>query len=107
MKKSTLRMIFSKHIYFKRTQFQLTQTQLADAVGTSLGWIQKIESGKKLPGFFLAIRLAVFLEIDLNAFLQDFLERSGPQITASQIIRPHSHTAAASFPVNSEATNYV
>lgn len=70
MKKITLRMIFSKHIYLNRTQFQLTQTQLAEAVGTSLGWIQKIESGKKLPGFFLAVKLVVFLEIDMNAFLR-------------------------------------
>ncbi len=106
MKKSTLRMVFSKHIYLKRTQFHLTQTRLANAVGTSLGWIQKIESGKKLPGFFLAIRLAVFLEIDLNAFLQDLLERSDPQVTASQI-SPPSHAAAANFSVNDEESNYV
>ncbi len=107
MKKSTLRMAFAKHIYLKRTQFHLTQTRLANAVGTSLGWIQKIESGKKMLGFFLAIKLAVFLEIDLNAFLQDFLERSGPQVTASQIISLHSHAAAANFSVNAEGSNYV
>ena len=66
MTKITLRRIFSKHVLLKRTQFQLTQAQLAEAVGTSHGWIQKIESGKKMPGFFLAIKLAVFLEIDMN-----------------------------------------
>ncbi len=107
MKKSTLRMVFSKHIYLKRTQFHLTQTRLANTVGTSLGWIQKIESGKKMPGFFLDIKLAVFLEIDLNAFLQDFLECSGPQVTASQIISSGSHAAAANFSVNAEESNYV
>ncbi len=57
MTKITLRRIFSKHVLLKRTQFQLTQAQLAEAVGTSHGWIQKIESGKKMPGFFLAIKL--------------------------------------------------
>ena len=65
MTKITLRRIFSKHVLLKRTQFRLTQAQLAEAVGTSHGWIQKIESGKKMPGFFLAIKLAVFLEIDM------------------------------------------
>ena len=45
MTKITLRRIFSKHVLLKRTQFQLTQAQLAEAVGTSHGWIQKIESG--------------------------------------------------------------
>ena len=77
MTKITLRRIFSKHVLLKRTQFQLTQAQLAEAVGTSHGWIQKIESGKKMPGFFLAIKLAVFLEIDMNSFLKDLMEASG------------------------------
>ena len=47
MTKITLRRIFSKHVLLKRTQFQLTQAQLAEAVGTSHGWIQKIESGNE------------------------------------------------------------
>lgn len=80
MTKITLRRIFSKHVLLKRTQFQLTQAQLAEAVGTSHGWIQKIESGKKMPGFFLAIKLAVFLEIDMNSFLKDLMEASGTPI---------------------------
>ena len=84
MTKITLRRIFSKHVLLKRTQFQLTQAQLAEAVGTSHGWIQKIESGKKMPGFFLAIKLAVFLEIDMNSFLKDLMEASGTPITASK-----------------------
>ena len=50
MTKITLRRIFSKHVLLKRTQFRLTQAQLAEAVGTSHGWIQKIESGKKRSG---------------------------------------------------------
>ena len=84
MTKITLRRIFSKHVLLKRTQFQLTQAQLAEAVGTSHGWSQKIESGKKMPGFFLAIKLAVFLEIDMNSFLKDLIEASGTPITASK-----------------------
>lgn len=39
MTKITLRRIFSKHVLLKRTQFRLTQAQLAEAVGTSHGWI--------------------------------------------------------------------
>lgn len=107
MKKITLRMIFSKHIYLNRTQFQLTQIQLAEAVGTSLGWIQKIESGKKLPGFFLAVKLIVFLEIDMNAFLKDLLESSGTQMTASKFRESPAHTTATKDSIDTEVTSYV
>ena len=85
MTKITLRRIFSKHVLLKRTQFQLTQAQLAEAVGTSHGWIQKIESGKKMPGFFLAIKLAVFLEIDMN------------MAEIGDVRRFHSKTASVAF----------
>lgn len=107
MKKITLRMIFSKHICLSRTQFQLTQAQLADAVGTSLGWIQKIESGKKLPSFFLAVKLMIFLEIDMNVFLKDILASSGPQVTASKRKEASDHASAAEDSADTEVTGYV
>lgn len=107
MKHATLRRVFSKHIYLNRTQFQLTQSQLADAVGTSLGWIQKIESGKKLPGFLLAVKLVVFLEIDMNVFLKDLLEASGTQATASKLQGSSPHAAASTDSADSEVTGYV
>ena len=104
MTKITLRRIFSKHVLLKRTQFQLTQAQLAEAVGTSHGWIQKIESGKKMPGFFLAIKLAVFLEIDMNSFLKDLMEASGTPITASKRQESLVHTHAAKESGDTEVT---
>ena len=105
--KITLRRIFSKHVLLKRTQFQLTQAQLAEAVGTSHGWIQKIESGKKMPGFFLAIKLAVFLEIDMNSFLKDLMEASGTPITASKRQESLVHTHAAKESGDTEVTGHV
>ena len=102
MTKITLRRIFSKHVLLKRTQFQL-----AEAVGTSHGWIQKIESGKKMPGFFLAIKLAVFLEIDMNSFLKDLIEASGTPITASKRQESLVHTDAAKESGDTEVTGHV
>jgi DNA-binding helix-turn-helix protein len=107
MTKITLRRIFSKHVLLKRTQFRLTQAQLAEAVGTSHGWIQKIESGKKMPGFFLAIKLAVFLEIDMNSFLKDLMEASGTPITASKRQESLVHTHAAKESGDTEVTGHV
>ena len=105
MTKITLRRIFSKHVLLKRTQFRLTQAQLA--VGTSHGWIQKIESGKKMPGFFLAIKLAVFLEIDMNSFLKDLIEASGTPITASKRQKSLVHTDEAKESGDTEVTGHV
>lgn len=107
MTKITLRRIFSKHVLLKRTQFRLTQAQLAEAVGTSHGWIQKIESGKKMPGFFFAIKLAVFLEIDMNSFLKDLIEASGTPITASKRQKSLVHTDAAKESGDTEVTGHV
>ena len=99
MTKITLRRIFSKHVLLKRTQFQLTQAQLAEAVGTSHGW--------KMPGFFLAIKLAVFLEIDMNSFLKDLMEASGTPITASKRQESLVHTHAAKESGDTEVTGHV
>ena len=84
-----------------------TEAQLAEAVGTSHGWIQKIESGKKMPGFFLAIKLAVFLEIDMNSFLKDLMEASGTPITASKRQESLVHTHAAKESGDTEVTGHV
>lgn len=93
MTKITLRRIFSKHVLLKRTQFQLTQAQLAEAV--------------KMPGFFLAIKLAVFLEIDMNSFLKDLMEASGTPITASKRQESLVHTHAAKESGDTEVTGHV
>jgi len=107
MDKTTLRLIFSKHIYINRARCQLTQAQLANAVGTSLGWIQKIKSGRKLPGFFLAVKLVIVLEIDMNAILEELLEHSGPQVTTSGLKKTSAPIAAVNDPAETEMTRYV
>ena len=68
--KTDVRKGFSARVFYNRTRLDMTQQQLADGVSTSLRWIQKIESGAKLPSFFLAIRLMVVLEIDAGAFIR-------------------------------------
>lgn len=74
--KFKLKQIFSAEVLHHRNHLGLTQSQLADAVSTSLRWIQRIESGAKLPSFFLAIRLILFLEIDANALISKLAENS-------------------------------
>ena len=65
------------------------------------------KSGKKMPGFFLAIKLAVFLEIDMNSFLKDLMEASGTQITASKRQKSLVHTDAAKESGDTEVTGHV
>lgn len=72
MTKVKLRLVFSKHVLANRTRLGLTQQQVATSVSSSLRWIQKIESGAKLPGFYLAIRLTLSLNIDLTLVLSEF-----------------------------------
>ena len=86
MTKITLRRIFSKHVLLKRTQFQLTQAQLAEAVGTSHGWLH---------------------EIDMNSFLKDLMEASGTPITASKRQESLVHTHAAKESGDTEVTGHV
>ena len=69
--KTRLKIVFTAYVLRSRKQFKLTQQELAENVSTSLHWIQKVESGAKLPGFFLAVRLIIFLDIDANALISD------------------------------------
>ena len=59
-----------------------------------------------MPGFFLAIKLAVFLEIDMNSFLKDLMEASGTPITASKRQESLVHTHAAKESGDTEVTGY-
>lgn len=79
MTKVKVRLIFSRYVLENRERLGLKQQQVADAVSTSLRWIQKIEKGEKLPGFFLAVRLILLLEIDMNAFLAELREGERPE----------------------------
>lgn len=69
-----LKLIFSKHVLENRLRLNMTQQEVADATSVTLRWIQRIESGAKLPGFFLAIQLILLLEIDVNTLLRELKE---------------------------------
>lgn len=68
--KGKLKLVFSKYAYERRKAKKLKQQEVATAVGVSLRWIQKIESGKKLPGFHLAVLLIQYLDIDMASLLR-------------------------------------
>lgn len=57
---------FSKALYHARTKQKLTQKQVADAVSVSVRWYQRIESGEKLPGTLVMLRLILLLGLDVE-----------------------------------------
>lgn len=50
----------------KRIEKGLTQQEVADSVGISRNFLSDIENGRYNPSFKTAIKLANFLEMDLN-----------------------------------------
>lgn len=69
--KLQLRKAFSSRVLDGRRQHGLLQPQLAEIMAVSVRWIQRIEAGAKLPGFYLALQLAAFLEIDISQMLHE------------------------------------
>lgn len=63
-----LQMKLSQSLLNSRNRLGYTQDEVANAVSISVRWYQKIESGKRLPGTMVFIRLAVLLEIDLKDY---------------------------------------
>ena len=61
-----IQQIFSKALYHARIKQQLTQKQVADAVSVSVRWYQRIESGEKLPGTLVMLRLILLLGLDVE-----------------------------------------
>ncbi len=57
---------FSKALYHARNKQKLTQKQVADAVSVSVRWYQRIESGEKLPGTLVMLRLILLLGLDME-----------------------------------------
>ena len=55
---------FASAIYHARTEKALTQAKVAEAVGVSTRWYQRIEKGERLPATVLALKIIAFLEID-------------------------------------------
>lgn len=69
--KLQLRKAFSSRVFEGRNQSGLSQLQLAESMSTSVRWIQRIESGAKLPGFYLAVQLILFLQINIEEMLYE------------------------------------
>lgn len=63
-------MTFGKLITKARKASNLTQQQVADAVGTSRQYIIMLEADKHLPGLDMVRRLHVALDLDPAAVLK-------------------------------------
>lgn len=68
---------------------------------------RKLNLVRRCLAFFSAIKLAVFLEIDMNSFLKDLMEASGTPITASKRQESLVHTHAAKESGDTEVTGHV
>lgn len=55
---------FASIILNARLDANLTQSQVAESVGISTRWMQKIESGERLPGTLTMLKLILFFEIN-------------------------------------------
>ncbi|MBQ8765386.1 MAG: helix-turn-helix transcriptional regulator [Clostridia bacterium] len=61
-----LKFKFASLILNARLDKGLTQSETAEAVGISVRWVQRIESGQKLPGTLTLLRLIKLFNIDIN-----------------------------------------
>lgn len=55
-----------KKLYHARRARGLTQEQVAEAVGITPRWYQKIEKGTGHPGTTVAFRLLALLDVDIR-----------------------------------------
>lgn len=63
---STLRYRFGKRLRFIRRQKDLTQEQLAEAVGISVEFLSNLERGINAPSFETLEKLAVVLAVSVQ-----------------------------------------
>lgn len=68
--KQTLEKSFACAVLGARWDRGLTQQQVAEVVGISVRWMQKIEHGK-MPNGTTTIRLMLFLDIDPKQFSEE------------------------------------
>lgn len=59
-----LKFKFANLILDARLDAGLTQSQVAESVGISVRWMQRIEYGERLPGTLTMLRLILFFNID-------------------------------------------
>lgn len=66
---------FGKFIRCHRIMKEITQQEVADAVGISQPQYYKIECGTRKVEFPLAWNICVFLQIDIKEFISDYIEK--------------------------------
>ncbi len=67
---STLRNRFGKRLRYIRRHKDLTQEQLAEAVGISIEFLSNLERGVNAPSFETLEKLATVLEVQVQAFFE-------------------------------------
>ncbi len=67
---STLRNRFGKRLRYIRRHKDLTQEQLAEAVGISVEFLSNLERGVNAPSFETLEKLATVLEVRVQAFFE-------------------------------------
>ena len=60
---------FGRAVYHARKALGLTQAEVAERVGVSTRWYQRLEKGDVDAGFSICVRVARELGIDLNQFV--------------------------------------
>lgn len=64
----SLKFAFGHAAYNARSNFGWTQEEVAEAIGISVRWYQKIEKGEYLPSATVMLRLIILLEINTAQF---------------------------------------
>ena len=67
---STLRNRFGKRLRYIRRHKDLTQEQLAEAVGISIEFLSNLERGVNAPSFETLEKLATVLEVPVQTFFE-------------------------------------
>ncbi len=67
---SSVRLRFGKHLRRIRRNKDITQEQLAEAIGVTAEFISTMERGKHAPSFETIEKLAAVLEADVSEFFQ-------------------------------------
>ncbi len=62
---------FASIILNARLDAGLTQSEVAEATSISVRWLQRIESGERLPGTLTMLRLILFFNLDPNEFREE------------------------------------
>lgn len=64
-------MAFGKNLRTERRKRDITQKELAEAIGKEQSTIARIESGKKNPSFETLVDIAKYLDVSFDCLLRD------------------------------------